>query len=155
MALDREAIAAALFARLKAKVTVAKSFTRRDVDSTKYPPELHPVFIFRSAGEDPEQSPQRQPVNTLHYIVKVFARNTDPEGSPDTQLNEIVRQVEVALERADTEAPNPNAPWHTTLGGLVQHAWLVSPVDFYQGETSDEAGAMLHIEALAVAMTRG
>ena len=155
MALDREQIAVALFERLKAKVTVAKYFTRRDVDSTKLPMELHPVFIFRSAGEDLGQDPARQPTVTLQYVVKVFARNTNPEGSPDTQLNEIVRQVEVALERADTEAPNPNAPWHTTLGGLVYHCWLTGPVEFYQGETGDEAGAMLHIEALAVATNRG
>jgi hypothetical protein len=154
MALDREAIASALFARLKAQVSAAKTFTRKDDDPRSFPSELHPVLILRCAGEDPEQAPGRPAKVPLHYVVKVYARNLDSEASPDTQLNQVLQQVDAALERQSDEAPWPNEPFHTTLGGLVQHAWLGAPVDFYQGEHSNEAMLVLAVEALACDVRR-
>lgn len=129
MALDREVIFAALFARLAAvdgfvySSRIWKGFD--DLESNVEQPAL--ILI---KGNETQVSPARgMPLAwKLSAVALIAARVTeaDPTVAPSTTINELLTLVEAALERQPDEVPNaaaiffqnPDMMQGTTLGGL-------------------------------------
>jgi len=145
-AIDREAIYAALFERLKKGVPGVRFWTRREVTSDEMPTMQYPAGVLVVWDQSPEQSHDMPPKWRLTAMLGVWTVARKMNQTPDSELNDIVRQVENALVRQPMEDADS---WTTTLGGLVHHAWISGPVEFYQGEASGQGEVRLQIEMLA------
>lgn len=145
MALDREAIAAAIVARVQAACPIIPFVTRSPVEFATQQATMQPVALVL-CGEDKAQREQRKPpVWTLTVQVNVCAKNQTSPASPDTQLNALALQVEAAFERQATEATADK--WQTTLGGLVERCWVT---DVLRRQGQDEGEVVIMLEILAV-----
>ena len=145
MAIDREAIYAALLERFRDKVS-ASYFTRRDLTSEELTSSAkQPALVLRVTGYSPENNEGCAPIWTLGAAVILYARNSTKDGTTDAALNDLVGQVEAALELQ----PGEGGEYQTTLGGLVHRAWISGEVELLQGEVSDQAAAIVPVEMLA------
>lgn len=152
MALDREAIFAALFARLQTVPGVV-TFSRRLRDWNDVPPEEQPALFLTTMDETQQNEQGRPPKHLLRAKAWVYCRSSDTSVPPSTKLNQIVSAIETALERQSNEATalfSGGLGWSTTLGGLVLHAWITGPVVTDEGTFGDQAVAVVPIEMLAV-----
>lgn len=161
MALNRETIYAALFARFQAKLgpagsNVIKTFSRK----YKHPEDIafvdQPALIQVAEGEHPEQAEGKPAVWTLGATLAIYLHDNvsnTADTSPETPLLNLIDAVEAALERAPGEnGPlNPNERQSTTLNGLVRHVWISGTVEVYPGIDSEQSIALVPLEMLATA----
>lgn len=145
MALDREAIFAALFARLQANVPGIALFTRSPAEFTQAPDSKHPALLLLCHDEDAQRERGAPPVWTLTPSIHVYAKRS--RVAPDIQLNTIETAIEAALERQPTDANLEK--WQTTLGGLVQRCWVTGSARAAH-HLNDEAELRIDLEILAV-----
>lgn len=150
MALDREAIAVAIMARVQAACPGIYKVTRSPIEFSTAQASMQPVALVLCDEDKAARQLRMPPVWTMTAQVNVCVKNQDSPSSPDTQLNTLARQVEAAFERQSTEATADN--WQTTLGGLVERCW-VTDVLRHQGQ--DEGEVVIMLEILAVGMAVG
>jgi hypothetical protein len=159
MALNREAIFAALFQRIEG--VSAFKFTSRVFQSwDDTPPSASPA-VFMVKG--PERSNVRiqgaPPLLELTATVVIYAQNgIDPETPASTILNDVLDALDVALERTPIEGPAPGAmfpanaggggQWGTTLGGLVYGCQIEGSTEVFEGVISGWAQAIVPIQIL-------
>lgn len=159
MALDREAIFVAAFARLRTAADFV--FTSRVFQSwDDTPPAECPAMFFTKGPEDRVIQQGMPPLIRMTGLLMVYVRNdADPEMPASTLLNELLTSIDEKLEYAPTEgqvdgAPfvaNPYAGWGTTLGGLVSYCRIADTVDVFEGVIGGGAAAIIPIEMLSVA----
>ncbi len=151
MALDREPIASALFARLQIAtgvITAGRKLISWDALST----EAQPALYLIQSNQTPEQTrglPTRWKLNFTAYL---YCRNESKDEAPSIQLNRMIRAIEAALELQPNEValPDPsNMGIHTTLGGLCSHVWISGTIETDEGALGDQAVAIIPIEALS------
>lgn len=129
MALNREAIFVALFARLSAISGLAySSRIWKGFDDTESNSEQPALFLIK--GNESQVSLSRgMPLAwklTAWCLLCARTSEADPTVSASTTINELLTLVEAALERTATEGPNaaaffmqnPDLMLGTTLGGL-------------------------------------
>jgi len=161
MAAQREAIFAALFARLQARVTGVKVFSRKLTSFDDVAAADQPAVFLVKGNEDPTPKQGFLPLWKLHADIVVFCRNdASPDAPPSVQLNDLLTDIEAALERQPSEgpiadAPFPNTPggssFGTSLGGLCSHCWIAGTVEVGEGAIGDQAIAIIPIEILTTA----
>ena len=153
MALDREAIMAALHQRI-ADAYPWKTASRRlrlwqDLAASDQP------AVFVTAGpQSARYSDRGNPALwTLSATVTVYARHDEPREVPEAEMNALITAVENALEKLPGEQAGPmGAPgggWNTTLGGLVVYARVDGDVETDEGSLGDQAVAIIPVVMLA------
>jgi hypothetical protein len=156
MALDREPIFQALFAKLQAiPGVVTCSRTWKHWDDVR--PEEQPA-IFLAPGNE-ECSPQRNSPTMWRLLPTVhiyFRRDGDPAAAPSIALHGLLMSVEAALERTaaeraqigamflDTDVDAPGQA--TTLNGLVGHCWINGTVETDEGLLQNQGVAIVPLE---------
>jgi hypothetical protein len=142
MAISRETIYAALFARLQTKVTLCKTFKRKWVAAQGIGADQQPALLCLEGHESPKAEPALAPIWTLEVAVVVYARTNDTD-TPGTILSNILDQIETALELQNNEGQR-FTNWNTTLGGLqgVQRAWIAGAVEKEDGMLTGGQGWM-------------
>ena len=150
MPISRDAIYAALFARLQAKVTLCKTFSRKWLEAMQIGVEQQPALLCLEGHETPRDDPILPPIWTLEAAVVVYARTNDTP-TPGTVLSNILDQIEGALERQNTEGGMPSH-FQTTLGLQgVQRAWIAGSVDKEDGAvTGGQGWILVPIHILAI-----
>ena len=131
-AFSRKAIRKALFSRLQASVQGIRHWTMQPegFDDVKSKPALVLVTEQHSA-----QTEAGLPtIWTFEYTARLWTRGTGlaSEESPDDELDDWLDQIHGALKHQSTEGYSDMGPSdaQTTLGGLVQRAWISGPVQF-------------------------
>lgn len=146
--LDREAIYAALLARLQ---TVSGLLTvSRRLPAVVPPGIAEQPCAYVPVGKEVPQYVSRMPLRwTLHLTVLVFARTDDPSQAPSSILTPLVKGIETALQWQPGEAPvSPGAA--TTLGVAgVLHCTL-GPVEYGEGTLDGQGVAVIPLEIVAV-----
>jgi hypothetical protein len=163
MAIIREDIYQALFARIQSKVgAAAKTYLREYREADEVEPLAQPAVLVLATHQEPENSPGRPTKWTLHATVFVYAYRTTSSADatpPETVLHNIVDAVESALEFNYASAAeraglaDPADHFVTTLGGKVERAWIGGAVEMYAGpaENGVQMIAVVPIEMLATA----
>ncbi|SRR6266542_982499 len=151
MSLDREAIYSAMFARLQTMVTSAVFFTRHYEAWANVQQGQQPALLFVATHQTNEEQRRYPTIWNLGADVVIYVSNLgDPSVSPDTQINQAIRQVETALERQSGEA-GANDNFKTTLGGLCQTCRINGTIEITQGEAGGQGTVIIPIEMVAVA----
>lgn len=146
MALDREAIARALFDRLAAIpgfTTTSRTFRPWG----EVPPSEQPALFLVGSDEEPEVKDRGlPPVWRVRHKVFVYTSNEDsPSSPPGAVQNALLSAVEAALEAQPGEDASA---FHTTLGGLVSRAYMVAPVAKDEGTEGLQGVAIFYVEYL-------
>ena len=159
MALDREAIFVALFARIQALTAWGfSSRTFQTWDDT--PPSASPACFLAKDTEDPTTIVGLPQSWRIRARVVVYALNESAASgiAPSTQLNQLLTALEGALERKPIEGPAIGAPFPqnpggagTTLGGLCYSCQIVGTVETFEGLVGGNAVMVVPIEILATA----
>jgi len=144
--MNREAIMAALFARLQT-VSQFETTGRRVQFWSDVPAQ--PALFLRHVKDDYPPRPEGIPaLVTMHAEAWIYSRaGEDPHAVPETALNQLVDAVEAALA-PDVIVPNFSIENVQTLGGLVEHCWIEDEVLFDPGDIDKQAKAVIPIAML-------
>jgi hypothetical protein len=121
-----EPIAEALFELVKDAGPVEYA-TRYRLGAEQLP--VSPALVMGFAGASVRQEHNFPARWTLSFDIGFLARQDGSESSPESMLNEWI----VALQEALAPVGEPVL----TLGGLVDHAWLVGEVDYVPPSSQD------------------
>ncbi len=161
MAAQREAIFAAIFARLEALPGI--NYATRVFESwDDVAPEQSPAVMLRKGPETPANRMPGGPLAwNLSAMVVLYAKN---DGSRDTapsiQLNNLLDAIETAFQRTPIEGPAPGAmfasnpqggTFGTTLGGLCASCHISGTVEAYDGIVGGAAMAIVPLNILTTA----
>lgn len=158
MALSREAIFSALFARLRSNTRLAalvKTYTRRAVGVENYSIAQQPLLVLEAGDQSAETQEGVPPIWTLAASIVVFARApSDPSTSPESVLLDIVDAAEAALEMGPNEStgfPYGGRHTQTTLGGLVR-LLEIERVEMFAAEPGgqEQQAAVLSLRMVAI-----
>lgn len=142
---SRKEIRAALLQRLRDEVPLAVDIIPRDLSSEELGSARQPCCILRGLGSTPEHEPNEPEIWRHSYGLVAYARNTTKGGETDDLLDDLVDEVRAALAWRAGEGMQALC---TTLGGLCRYARIAGEVDYSQGETSDQAAAIVPLEVL-------
>lgn len=152
VSLDREPILAALAARLAARCPGLKSVSRRyrspsQVDSSEKP--LAIVAVGAQTAVVRRGAPNLWTLQIPVYLY-VHADEADLSTAPSTQINALVKEIEDALERADTEAPPDISELYSTNLGLRNvFSCRITAVDTDEGLLDPEGLAAIVVQVEA------
>jgi hypothetical protein len=156
MALDQERIYAALHERLKEKLegNGFVAVTRERVDASRL--KVQPVLQVVEIGGVSTPVRNLPAVWTLQADAVIYARPEKISPAPGAEISQLVRLVEAALERDPEESPGASGEtrW-TTLGGLVQHAWIAGSVERAFVKDAEQAIVFVPIEMVTSTAARG
>jgi hypothetical protein len=126
--IDRRAIRAALRERLASYLPSVRSWLGRPVEHTQV--KAKPGAALYNVAQESAQDPGRPPIWTLSLVLELHVEAAG--GDVDDQLDEMIGQVESALQRQSGESsPNPGSEHGTTLGGLVFDSRIAGTIDFF------------------------
>lgn len=167
MAVNREAIFAALFARLAGLADPAlaggllfRYATRIYEGWDETAPSQKPALQLRKGPETPTPRRGLPSLWTLSAGVIVYATADDAREVPaSTQLNQLLTAIEGALERKPTDGPiagaifpnNPDLVFGTTLGGLCYSCQIVPSVEVFEAGIDQDLLAIVPLEILTTA----
>lgn len=149
MAVDREAVAVALFDRLKTATKITNA-ERRYRSWDEVDPRSQPWLGLVHSSQTPEQQRGLPPKWRLEYTVYIYCRTEERASTPSTLLNQLIQAVEQALELQPGEDAglDPMNVYATTLGGLCSHAWIGGTIETDEGALDNQAVAIIPIEVL-------
>lgn len=149
--LDREAIYAALLARLQGVTSLTQGVSRRLPPAVPPGPAEQPCAFVPAGKELPQYVPQQPMRWVLHTAIILYARTDDPSQAPSSLLAPLVKDVETALQWQAGEVPfNPGGA--TTLGGKCVHC-AIGDVEYGEGTLDGQGVAFIPLEILAVSPT--
>ncbi len=152
MSIDRERIAAALFATVCGAARFATVNRRLRHWSDVSPPEQPALFMSEKGGEaTTEARTFNMPViHTLHFDFYIYAYSSDPYQSPAMIINPLVDALERVL--SPTFAPDGSVTGYNTLGldGMVMWALVHGHVATDEGVLGDQTFAIVPVEVRAV-----
>lgn len=157
MALDREALASALFSRLQAALPSLQFSARRPIAWDQCPAQ--PALLLVKGPETAEAMRGMPTKWTLAYDAVIYTqRDEDPATAHDTAQNQIILAVEQALERTPAEAAALGAHYindgqdpYTTLGGLCHFCRISGTVETDGGGLGAQCVTIIPIEIQATA----
>lgn len=148
MALDREAIHAALYARLKSLVTGLNFTSRLFLDYDSIPAEKQPaMLVLAQSGDSPGDNRTTPSIDRLEAMVIFYVRSTGRDAQPETLLLGLIKKVEEALAHQTSEPRGED--WSTSLGALCRYV-LVSDYQIHHGVGPDQAAATIRVQMVAV-----
>jgi hypothetical protein len=131
--IPRREVYIALEQALRERCPSFKKITRwRLID----PPDL-PALTIRPREENPTAEEGHPLVMNLVAELLIFSRSL-PNDGPEDSVFALVTEIEMALAEQTTLGETGGFPW-TTLGGVVQRAWISGPVQYEIGAVSDVA----------------
>lgn len=147
MAVNREAIFAALFTRLQSITGLAYTSRIWRGESELGAITEQPALVLVKGDERMVSQPRGLPPRwELSAVVILVARVTeaDPSIAPSTILNGLLTQLEEKLQRSPTEAAgaspiyanNPDLMYGTTLGGLCTSVQFAGDITIDEGAVS-------------------
>lgn len=133
-----ESIYAALFARLRSSVTLCKRYERKWFEPQQIDPDHQPALLCLEGHEVASNDGALPTSYVLEAAIVVYARTNDTD-TPGTVLSNILDQIKAAFEPQGTDG------WigvkaHTTLGGLVDSAAIVGPIEKEDGALTGGQG---------------
>lgn len=146
MALDVEAVQAALFARLQAQVTGVAFSSRILFSLENLSAAQRPAMLVVSQRAQSQNDNVHQQLWRLSSLVILYVQ-VEQGVVPETVLFGLIKLVETALQHQNTE-PNYDAAAATSLGGLVRYARLIDH-EIHHGAGNRLAAATLTVEMLA------
>ena len=141
----REAkIAVALWGLLEG----AASFTatsRRFVSWDQVNETQMPFLTMLKTGEDRARKSDTLPLLTLTYHVFVYlSAGMDPDDTPETAMNTMLDAIDSAVKPTGADLPIGKQ----TLGGLVDHCYPLGPVFVDTGDVDGKGVAAIPFEIL-------
>jgi hypothetical protein len=141
----REQISLAFFNLIKG----AASFTatsRRFVHWDQVNETQMPFLTMLKTGEVRGRQNEGLPTLTINAHVFVYlSAGMDPEDTPDTAMNALLDAVDAAVVPSGVDAMNGNKQ---TLGGLVAHCYPFGPVFIDTGDIDGKAVAAIPFQIL-------
>ena len=147
--LDREAIYAALLAKLQAVASLTGGVSRRVPKAPPGPLE-QPCAFLEVDEEVPNYASEHQLTWMLHLSLLVYARADDPAQAPITLLAPIVKDIEAALQWAPGDNGPLNIGGSTTLGLRSVSHCVMARVRYGDGREDGQGIAFIPILILAV-----
>ena len=142
---SREQISAAFFNLLKS----AAGFTatsRRFVHWDQVNETQMPFLTMLKTGEVRGRQGEGLPTLTINAHVFIYmSAGMDPEDVPDTAMNELLDSIDAAVAPSGADALAGN---RQTLGGLVSHCYPLGPVFVDTGDTDGKAVAAIPFQIL-------
>lgn len=163
MALDREPIFLALFARLQAATgPIVRYYTRRlEGWDTTPPPQQPSLALIKGIERVAYPANAVGGVWTLVAHILVYVKDDGSnEAVIDPRFNDLMFAIEGALEMQPGEVaanvrpqfpPTGGAPAPTTLGGLVSYCRISGDVEVYQGAIGHDGFLRIPVEIKATA----
>lgn len=140
--MNREAIYAALFARLSA-IPGLVTTSRKLRHWTDVPPPEQPALFQAQGNQTAQPQTGLPPKWLLSADVYIYVRTTGADA-PGPVINPILDAVTDAL------APDNPVRNTCTLGGLVEWARIEGAIETDEGTLGDQAVAIIPINILAV-----
>jgi hypothetical protein len=144
-AATREQIAVAFFDL----ITGAADFTaasRRFVHWDQVNETQMPFLTMIKTGEVRGRQAEGLPTLTINAHVFVYlSAGMDPEDAPDTAMNAVLDAIDAAVRPDGADAVNGN---RQTLGGLVSHCYPFGPVFIDTGDVDGKAVAAIPFQIL-------
>lgn len=147
---DREAVQLALLARMQQYMTGVSTWLRRYVDPTSLNSSQQPaVILIADRYQIVDKVRGRPNVWKTHVQVLVYARVEESADTPETQLHQLLGQLENAMSRQDSEAiTDMTNPTDTNLGGLVSRVSFSGDVDLIPGDSNGQGALVVPLEIL-------
>lgn len=138
--IDREAIHAALFARLSA-IPGLNTASRRLKHWNDVPKEEQPALFQSKRDEDAQHETGKPTIWRLPFDVYVYTWTPEPDV-PATAMNAMLDAVCAAL------APNVAQGQRNTLGGLVHDCRIVGRIETDEGTLGSQSVSIIPVEVL-------
>jgi len=140
--INREAIHAALFARLQG-VPGLKVSSRRLKHWNDVPPEMQPALYQSSTGQEAKHETGRPTIWRLSFDIYLYTNTPEP-AAPASTMNPILDAVCAAL------APTAVEGTRCTLGGLVHDCRISGKVETDEGTLGAQSVSIIPVEVVAV-----
>lgn len=138
---DREAIVQALFEHIRFRVPDFKTTGRRVKSWTDQSPQ--PAFYLRHIADEDESAWDPLQLNSIEVEAWIYSEaGKDPDAQPDTELNDLVRQVREAM------APDDDDRQVFTLSGKVWACGIKGRSEFDPGDLDGYSKAVIPIKIL-------
>lgn len=151
MAVDREAIMAALFTRLQGVAGIVTS-SRAYRPWDQVAAEEQPALFLVNGNQNAKAQRKLPTVWTLMPTIHLYVRHdADPTAAPGTALNQMLQAVAAAFERTPSEKAaaqfisDPDDP-HTTLDGLVSACYINGTIETDEGMFQNQGVAIIPLE---------
>jgi len=144
-AVTREQISAAFFA-LVAGAADFTATSRRFVHWDQVNETQMPFLTMLKTGEARARQSEGLPSLTITAHVFIYmSAGMDPEDVPDTAMNALLDALDAAVAPGGADALNGNKQ---TLGGLVSHCYPLGPVFVDTGDIDGKAVAAIPFQIL-------
>jgi hypothetical protein len=144
-AVTREQISAAFF-DLVAGATAFAATSRRFVHWDQVNETQMPFLTMLKTGEVRARQSEGLPSLTINAHVFIYASaGMDPEDVPDSAMNALLDAVDTAVAPGGADRLNGN---RQTLGGLVSHCYPLGPVFIDTGDVDGKAVAAIPFQIL-------
>ena len=143
--IEREAIYAALFARVAGAAQFVTAARRLQHWSSLTPAEQPALFMRQKSEVAATKALGAPTVWTLVVDLYVYAHAADPYVAPATALNPLIDNIEAALAPlAATGVQDLGLP------AMVQHAYIAGKIVMDEGVLRDQAVAIIPVEILCL-----
>jgi len=144
-AITREQISVAFF-NLVASAADFTAVSRRFVHWDQVNETQMPFLTVLKTGEVRGRQSEGLPTLTINAHVFVYlSAGMDPEDTPDTAMNTLLDAIDAAVAPGGADALNGNKQ---TLGGLVAHCYPFGPVFVDTGDVDGKAVAAIPFQIL-------
>ena len=144
-AITREQISVAFFG-LIASAADFTATSRRFVHWDQVNETQMPFLTMLKTGELRARQTEGLPTLTINAHVFIYmSAGMDPEDTPDTAMNALLDNIDAAVAPAGADVLNGN---RQTLGGLVAHCYPVGPVFIDTGDVDGKAIAAIPFQIL-------
>jgi hypothetical protein len=145
-ATTREQIADAFFA-LIAQASGFKASSRRFIHWDSVNETQMPFLTMLKTGEERSRQDEGLPIIALTYHVFVYtSAGQDPEDVPETAMNTLLDAIDAAVTPTGSDA----LVWgKQTLGGLVSHCYALGDVFVDAGDIDGKGVATVKFQILA------
>jgi hypothetical protein len=144
-AITREQISAAFFA-LVAGAADFTATSRRFVHWDQVNETQMPFLTMLKTGEVRARQSEGLPTLTINAHVFIYmSAGMDPEDVPDTAMNSLLDALDAAVAPSGGDALNRNKQ---TLGGLVSHCYPLGSVFIDTGDIDGKAVAAIPFQIL-------
>jgi len=139
-AITREQIAVAFF-NLVAGAADFAATSRRFVHWDQVNETQMPFLTMIKTGEQRGRQTEGLPTLTINaHVFLYLSAGMDPEDTPDTAMNALLDAIDAAVAPRGADAVNANKQ---TLGGLVAHCYPFGPVFIDTGDVDGKAVAAI------------
>ena len=138
--MNREAIYAALFAKLSA-IPGFNTSSRKLKHWSDVPQSDQPALFVVQKHETGKNTRGIPTKWSLSATVYVYANSNNSDVAPSQISNPLVDAIEAALA--------PDFTGFQTLGGLVSHAWIEGTIETSEGVLGDQEVVIIPVDMLA------